>query len=216
MTPLTLEPTQLGYTFRLARDPKPAPLMDTNSLTPSEKATLLKLARQALELSVRGEKLPPLNLPSLTPLLRADGASFVTLTIRGRLRGCIGTLEPYQSLAEDVRERAIAAALKDPRFPAVQPEELKKIEIEISRLTLPAPLTYTDADDLLVKLRPHVDGVILKDGYRRATYLPQVWEQLPDADAFLNSLCEKMGNASNTWQRKNLEVLIYQVDEFHE
>ncbi|MBT3337371.1 MAG: AmmeMemoRadiSam system protein A [Anaerolineae bacterium] len=190
--------------------------MKKDSLTLQEKKSLLKVARQTLEMGLRGENLPPLDNTTQTPLLQADGVCFVTLTIDGKLRGCIGALEPYQSLVEDVREHALAAAQKDYRFPTVRPEELDEIQIEISRLTLPAPLEYIDADDLLKKLRPNVDGVILKDGHRRATFLPQVWEQLPDPRAFLSHLCQKMGEDADLWQRKNLDVLIYQVDEFRE
>ncbi|MCX6039405.1 MAG: AmmeMemoRadiSam system protein A [Chloroflexi bacterium] len=185
-------------------------------LTPEEKQTLLRLARQALEAGVRGGPLPRLDEASLTPALRAEGASFVTLTVGGNLRGCIGALEPYQPLAEDVREHAVAAALEDYRFPTVQESELAGIEIEVSRLTVPVPLEYTDADDLLAKLHPGMDGVILRDAFRRATFLPQVWEKIPDPAEFLANLCYKLGAAPDTWRRKHLEVLIYQVEEFHE
>ncbi len=188
----------------------------TDQLTLEEKQRLLTLARQALEHGVRGQPLPAIEDASLTPTLRANGASFVTLTVRGNLRGCIGALEPYQSLAEDVREHAIAAALEDYRFPPVQERELADIHIEVSRLTQPVPLEYSTADDLLAKLRPGVDGVILKDGFRRATFLPQVWEKVADKEEFLSHLCMKMGAPSDQWKRKHLDVLVYQVEEFHE
>jgi AmmeMemoRadiSam system protein A len=185
-------------------------------LTPEEKRTLLRLARQALETGVRGAPLLPLDDASLTPTLRADGASFVTLTVHGSLRGCIGALEPYQPLAEDVREHAVAAATQDYRFPAVEVSELAGIEIEVSRLTMPVPLEYTGASDLISKLRPGTDGIILRDGIHRATFLPQVWEKIPDPAEFLENLCYKMGAAPDTWRKKKLEVLVYQVEEFHE
>lgn len=185
-------------------------------LSDEEKQLLLRLAREALEQSVAGHALPPLKLESLTPALRADGASFVTLTIDGQLRGCIGALEPYQPLAQDVREHAVAAAMEDPRFPMVTPEEVGQIEIEVSRLTFPKDLHYEDADDLLNCLRPHIDGVILRDGFRRATFLPQVWEKIPDKAEFLDNLCYKMGEAPNAWRRKHLDVQVYQVEEFKE
>jgi AmmeMemoRadiSam system protein A len=185
-------------------------------LTEDEKKTLLRLAREALEKGVRGEMLPPLDQTSLSPALRTDGASFVTLTEHGQLRGCIGTLKAYQPLAEDVREHAIAAATQDYRFPPVQPADLPKIHVEVSRLTIPQPLEYTTSENLLMKLRPGVDGVILQDGFRRATFLPQVWEQLPDKAEFLSHLCQKMGAASDLWRHKHLEVQVYQVEEFHE
>ena len=188
----------------------------SDPLTSEEKQTLLRLARQALELGVRGEKLPPLDWDSLSPTLRADGASFVTLTVRGDLRGCVGALEAYQSLAADVREHAIAAALEDYRFRPVQVAELGGISIEVSRLTAPVPLEYSSPEDLIKKLRPGVDGVILRDGSRRATFLPQVWEKLPDAEDFLANLCHKMGASPDLWRRKHLSVFTYQVEEFHE
>src|SRR5689334_5364564 len=120
-----------------------------DELTLEERNTLLHLAREAMELGVRGEKLPALDESTLSPKLVEQGASFVTLTVRGELRGCIGGLEPYQSLAQDVREHAVAAALEDPRFPAVNVRELSGIQIEVSRLTPAIPLEYSDARDLL-------------------------------------------------------------------
>lgn len=190
--------------------------MSLEPLSPAERSLLLKLARQALEAGVRGEALPPLDLQSLPPALRQPGASFVTLTRQGKLRGCVGALEPYQPLAEDVREHAVAAALQDYRFPPVQPAELPEIKIEISRLTLPQELDYTSPEDLLTRLRPGVDGVTLIDGRLRATFLPQVWEKLPDAPTFLDHLCYKMGAPEDLWRRKKLRVQTYQVEEFHE
>ena len=188
-----------------------------DKLTFEEQQTLLRLARAAMERAVRGEKLAPLDEATLSPHLHEQGSSFITLTVRGQLRGCIGGLEARQSLAEDVRQHAVAAALEDPRFPPVTQDELNGIQIEVSRLTRPHPLEYKDAEDLLSKLRPQVDGVILRDGmYHRGTFLPQVWEKIPDAAEFLNNLCYKMGVSKNLWRNKHLDVLIYQVEEFHE
>jgi AmmeMemoRadiSam system protein A len=119
--------------------------------------------------------------------------------------------------ADDVREHAIAAALEDPRFPPVSEDELSRIQIEVSRLTRPTSLEYKDANDLLSKLRPFVDGVILRDAYgRRATFLPQVWEKIPDPSEFLDNLYYKLGANHDHWRNKHLEVLVYQVEEFHE
>lgn len=186
-------------------------------LTPDEQKILLRLAREAMERGVRGVESPPLDLAALPPALREEGSTFVTLMSHGQLRGCVGSLEAYQSLAEDVRVHAVAAALKDPRFPPVQEEELSGIQIEVSRLTHPFPLEYKDAEDLLAKLRPHVDGVILRDDfYHRATFLPQVWEKIPDPAEFLNNLCYKMGVEPELWRHRHFEVLTYQVEEFHE
>ncbi len=185
-------------------------------LTNEEKKTLLSLARAALEAGVRGAAVPPVDLDAMSPSLRSPGASFVTLTIRGELRGCVGALEAYQPLAKDVCEHAVAAGLDDPRFQPVSPEELASIEIEVSRLTPPRALDYRDPPDLLERLRPGIDGVTLRDGGRRATFLPQVWEKLPDKAAFLDQLCAKMGASPDTWRTRHLQVQTYQVEEFHE
>jgi len=190
--------------------------MAEDKLTTAERQILLRLAREALQLGVCGQNLPPLELNSLPQRLQKNGASFVTLTIEGNLRGCIGTLEPYQSLAEDVREHAVAAALQDYRFSNVQPEELSKIKIEISRLTIPVPLEYSTPEDLLSKLQPGKDGVLLRDGPSRATFLPQVWEKVPDPAEFLEHLCYKMGASPHLWRKKHLDVSVYRVEEFHE
>ncbi len=188
----------------------------TDQLTDGEKQILLRLARETMESAVRGKKLPPLDATSLTPRLREQGASFVTLTIDGELRGCIGALEAYQPLAEDVREHAVAAALEDPRFRPVDQTELSRIKLEVSRLSKPQPLEYSSSEDLPAKLHPHVDGVILKSDFRRATFLPQVWEKIPDPDDFLDHLCAKMGAKPNLWRNTKLQVYVYQVEEFHE
>jgi AmmeMemoRadiSam system protein A len=188
-----------------------------DKLTSEEQTILLRLAREAVERGVKGEQLLPLDLTSLPARLCEQGSAFITLTSHGQLRGCIGALDAYQSLAEDVREHAVGAALKDPRFPPVREDELNGIRIEISRLTPPVTLDYSDTHDLLSKLHPHVDGVILRDDpYRRATFLPQVWQKIPDPAEFLSNLCYKMGVEPDLWCRKHLEVLTYQVEEFHE
>ncbi len=192
------------------------PTQITDRLDEAERALLLKFARQALEDGVCGRPLLPLYLAELSPRLSQPGASFVTLTSHGELRGCIGTLEATKSLAEDVRQHAVAAALEDYRFAPVQADELPYIQIEISRLTEPRLLDYRDADDLLRQLRPGVDGVVLRDGLRRATFLPQVWEKVPEAEIFLGMLCRKMGAPTELWRTKKLTVLVYEVEEFHE
>lgn len=190
--------------------------MASEKLTSEEKSLLLKIARESIETAVARELQKPLDLKSMPPALQVIGVSFVTLTKTGMLRGCIGALEPYQPLAEDVREHAAAAALEDYRFPPVRSEEVKELHIEISRLTVPTPLPYDSPEDLLSKLQPGVDGVVLRDGYNRATFLPQVWEQLPGKETFLAHLCQKMGALEDHWRHKKLTVLTYQVEEFHE
>lgn len=188
----------------------------TKNLTDKEQKILLQVARQAIEKKVRGQQLPSLDLERLPPLLREIGASFVTLTKKGRLRGCIGTLEASQPLVYDVQSRAVAAALNDFRFPAVTPDELSEICIEISRLTPPQPLEYETPEELLAKLRPGIDGVVLQDGMNRATFLPQVWEKLSAPEQFLSRLCYKMGAPGNAWREKKLQVSIYHVEKFKE
>jgi AmmeMemoRadiSam system protein A len=190
--------------------------MDEEYLSPEVCDQLLKLARQALDMSVRGKPLPELDLEALPPKLRQEGATFVTLTKYDRLRGCIGTLEAYRPLAEDVRQHAIAAAFNDYRFPNVTPDELAEIDIEVSCLTEPKPLEYDGEEELLGKLRPGVDGVVLRAGNRRSTFLPQVWEKLPDPTVFLNQLCMKMGMPPDFWRKGDLVVETYQVQEFRE
>lgn len=187
-----------------------------SGLSLDERQYLLELARKSIHNQLEGLPLPEIEEARLTENLAAFGASFVTLTISGHLRGCIGSLEAHQSLVEDVREHAVAAAFEDYRFSPVTRDEFSTIEIEISRLTQPVPLDYSSPDDLPELLRPGVDGVILKDGYRRATFLPQVWEQLPSPDDFLTHLCAKMGAPSDLWRKKLLQVSLYQVEEFHE
>ncbi|MDO8755556.1 MAG: AmmeMemoRadiSam system protein A [Anaerolineales bacterium] len=188
----------------------------STSLTDGEKQTLLRLAREALEHAVKGQAIPRLDTQSLTPTLREHGASFVTLTIHAELRGCIGALEAYQPLAEDVREHAVSAALQDPRYRPIVESELSRIRLEVSRLTAPHLLEYSSSKDLLKKLKPHVDGVILKNDLRRATFLPQVWEKIPDPVDFLDQLCMKMGASKKLWRDTKLQVYVYQVEEFHE
>jgi AmmeMemoRadiSam system protein A len=181
-----------------------------------DRAYLLSLARQSIENRANGGSVPRLEIEKLSPVLKEQGACFVTLTSRGYLRGCVGALEAYQSLVEDVREHAVAAAFQDYRFPPVQASEVKDINIEISYLTCPEPLIYENPEDLPKLIRPNIDGVVIKDGRQRATFLPQVWEKIPDPEAFLEELCMKMSAPANLWRRKKLDVMIYQVEEFHE
>lgn len=185
-------------------------------LTKNEQKILLGIAREALNKAANYEPLPKIDLSNLPDSLKEDGASFVTLTINERLRGCIGALEAYQPLAKDVQEHAVAAGMQDFRFPNVQPGELTSINIEISILTPKSPVSYTDAQDLLTRIRPGIDGVVLQDGFRKATFLPQVWEKIPDPNQFLSQLCLKMGAPGDLWRKKPITVYTYQVEEFRE
>ena len=191
-------------------------MMPERQLTDNDRNFLLKLARESIENYTNNKLITKIDRSALSKILQEEGACFVTLTYKGSLRGCIGALEPYQSLAEDVREHAIAAAFEDYRFPPVRASELGDIQIEISYLTRPIILEYDHPIDLLDLLKPNIDGVVIRDGMRRATFLPQVWEKISDPEDFLSQLCLKMGSSSDLWKRKKLEVLTYQVEEFHE
>lgn len=177
---------------------------------------LIRVARQALEDGVFGRPLTGLDLDSLPERLRRDGACFVTLYCGGVLRGCVGTLDPRQPLAVEVQVQTLAAALQDYRFPRVQAEELPGLKIAISVITKPKKLAYRCPEELITGLRPGMDGVVLREGMQRATFLPQVWEKIPDPVLFLSKLCQKMGAAENLWRTKILEVLTYQVEEIRE
>lgn len=185
-------------------------------LTFDDHQILLRIARQALIDAAEGNPPAPLVPQEIPARLLAPAATFVTLTRRGALRGCIGALQARSPLAEDVREHARAAACEDYRFMPVGPDEVPEIEIEISILSDPTPLAFECPEDLLARLRPGVDGVILQLGLQRATFLPQVWEKVPDATTFLSMLCEKAGLPSAAWRRPETMIFTYQVECFHE
>ncbi|MGE0083767.1 MAG: AmmeMemoRadiSam system protein A [Desulfococcaceae bacterium] len=186
-----------------------------SKLKEEDRKYLLKMAR-----SVIASKLMPgthaEDSPALSAAIREKQGCFVTLHKKGMLRGCIGTLEPVQPLADAVRENALHSAFHDSRFPPVTAEELPDIDIEISVLTVPEPLPYTDGDDLKAKLKPGVHGVILSKGAQRSTFLPQVWEQLPDPEIFLSHLCQKGGMRKDCWKKGDADVKIYEVFHFSE
>ncbi len=150
------------------------------------------------------------------PALQEQRGTFVTLKIKNQLRGCMGCLTPSETIIEGVRRNAINAAFNDPRFPALTALELEQAEIEVSILTEPRELEYADGSDLLKKLRPDIDGVIISKGMARATFLPQVWQQLPGTEEFLTHLCRKAGLSSDEWKKGAMSVSIYQVQYFHE
>lgn len=174
---------------------------------------LLELARKTLAHEL-GEGEKP-DEPD-DPALHNRAAIFVTLKKKGQLRGCIGTLEPVGPLWEGVRDNVVNAAFHDSRFPPLEPQELPQLRLDISILSEPKPLQYDDAEDLLRKLRPGIDGVILRDGRHRATFLPQVWRQLPEPDVFLCHLCAKAGLPRTAWRDNPLDILIYRVQSFKE
>jgi AmmeMemoRadiSam system protein B/AmmeMemoRadiSam system protein A len=181
---------------------------------------LIKLARQTiikrLGLKISGKESDLVAAAVKDEALKARCGTFVTLKIAGNLRGCIGSLSAEESIVDGVKRNAISAAFHDPRFSPVTVEEIEDVDIEISILTKPQPLEYIDSVDLISKLRVNIDGVILKRGPAGATFLPQVWEQLPLPEDFLSHLCVKAGLLANAWKNTRLEISTYQVQYFEE
>jgi len=173
--------------------PEPARRFDADA-----RARLLALAWEGIRAGREAPWLGP-DLAGLPPALTAPGASFVTLHRHGALRGCMGSLEPRRPLAEDVAGNARAAAYLDPRFPPVEPAELAALALEISVLAPAQPLAAASEAELVAALRPGVDGLVLREGARRATYLPSVWSQLPDPQQFVRQLKRKAGLPPDHW-----------------
>lgn len=186
----------------------------TRELNDVQGRKLLQLARETIAGRLKG-------LPAETDI-PADAcfaemaATFVTLKIEGQLRGCIGTLELSASLWESIRKNAVNAAFHDTRFRPLSEEEFERVHIDISILSEPRLLEYTDAEDLVGKLRPGIDGVLLYHGMAGATFLPQVWEQLPTPELFLGQLCRKAGLHESCWRGDHPEIRTYQVQCFAE
>lgn len=189
---------------------------DSENLAAAERKFLLELARETLARVTAEDNLPEVAAEDLPPKLREKKACFVTLTKNGALRGCIGHLTALEPLYEAVAENARNAALRDPRFPPVAPDELDQIKIEISVLTEPQPLAFSSPDDLLNKLHLNEDGVLLHIGPRMATFLPQVWAQIPDKVEFLGHLSRKAGCDPSAWRGNDVSVSIYHVECFEE
>lgn len=189
----------------------------SEKLTQEEKRFLLHLARRTIEHFFKtSEKLElkPHGVPSQK--LIENGACFVTLYINGSLRGCIGTLESKRPLVFDVIENALAAAFGDPRFYPLKTGELQKIKITISVLTKPEKLPVKNPEELLEKLVPLKHGLIIKQGFHRSTYLPAVWEQIPDKIKFVSELCQKAGLLPDAWKDSSTEFFTYEVEELSE
>ena len=194
------EPMEVGGTF---------------TLNPTQRQTLLALARRSI---VRGlDEGRPLSVESadFDEALRARRATFVTLTIGGQLRGCIGHLEAIQSLVRDVSDNAFAAAFRDPRFPPLAARELEALQIEISVLTPATPLSFGSEAELLAQLEPGRDGLILEADAARGTFLPAVWESLPNRRDFLHHLKLKAGLPPDYWSDR-LRVSRYRTEAFGE
>ena len=157
------------------------------------------LARAAIAAGLAGEPPSELTGPAASGTLAAPGAAFVTLTINGRLRGCIGSLAPRRPLGQDIAAHARAAAFSDPRFAPLAPDEFPAVQIEVSILSPATPLAVASRSEAEARLRPAIDGVVLTSGSHRATFLPQVWEQLPEPHLFLSQLLAKAGLEPSSW-----------------
>lgn len=174
---------------------------------------LLHLARNTIAAAVRGRPPPPVR--ERPAGVDDNGACFVTLTREGQLRGCIGSLEAHRPLYSDVVENARAAAMRDPRFPPLRQAELDVTTISLSILDPAEPLPASDRAGLKANLTPGIHGLTLSAGERRATFLPAVWEQLPDADDFIDQLKRKAG-LPVTWPDRQLRCERYTVTCFSE
>ncbi|MBI5538102.1 MAG: AmmeMemoRadiSam system protein A [Deltaproteobacteria bacterium] len=191
---------------------------DDFKIGPEEKKALLALARASIDGYLKSGQTPPApsELAERWPQLAAPRACFVTLRLSGELRGCIGSLEPRRSLIEDVRLNAVSAAVNDPRFHKVTREELSQIDLEISVLDVPRPLQGVSVAELPEWLRKNKPGLIIEHHGRRSTFLPSVWEDLPDPYDFLDRLCRKQGSPSECWRDPATKLSVYGSIKFEE
>ena len=178
-----------------------------------QKKLLLQIAKDAILGRFNHKNIDRDKLIKENPELKEDGAVFVTLKQHGNLRGCIGSIIAHRSLLDDLIYNAQAAAFSDPRFTPLREDELQQTDIEISLLTPYQELEYINRDDLKKKIRPNIDGVILKLGSYQATFLPQVWEELPDFDLFFAHLCQKAGIRVSDCLSSHPTIYTYQVEK---
>jgi AmmeMemoRadiSam system protein A len=174
-------------------------LMPSAEYGPEEREVLLDVARRSIRHGLDEGGALPIDVSNYSPHLDEQRASFVTLNRMGELRGCIGTLEAYQPLVQDVAEHAWAAAFRDPRFPPLRQDEFSDLEVHISILSEPEEMVFGNEADLLDQIRPGTDGLIIEDGGHRGTFLPSVWEQLPHKEDFLAHLKRKAGLSVSHW-----------------
>lgn len=177
-----------------------------------KKALLLKIASDAIQSEFDKQEINRTALLQAYPELQEQGAVFVTLKQNGNLRGCIGSLVAHRSLLEDLIHNAKAAAFGDPRFSPLGENEFENTDIEISLLSTPQELHYIDKEDLKRKIRPQIDGVVLKLGFNQATFLPQVWEELSDFNLFFAHLCQKAGLQASGCLEAHPNIFTYQVE----
>ena len=187
--------------------------LDYRPLDASLRRELLDLARASINYGLDNGHPLPVNVADYAQELQQERACFVTLNLHGSLRGCIGHLEAMQPLVKDVVDNAYAAAFRDPRFPPLEKREAKELEIHISILTPAHSLVFSSEAELLSLLRPGIDGVILEEGARRGTFLPAVWESLPDRKSFLQQLKVKAGLSPGYWS-DSIVVYRYETESF--
>ncbi len=183
------------------------------TFTQAEKEMLLQLARESIIHGLIVERPLHIEISNYPSHLQQKLACFVTLNRNGNLRGCIGHLEAMQPLVQDVVENAFAAAFSDPRFPQLSEPEMMGLEIDISILSPSKLIEFASERDLLAQIRPGVDGLILKHGAHQGTFLPSVWESLPDAESFLKQLKRKAGLAPDFWSNDIL-IMRYTTESF--
>ncbi len=184
-------------------------------LLESNKNTLLDIARHSINHGLEHGRALAVRIEDFEQLLQTEGASFVTLHLNHKLRGCIGSLEAYRPLLRDVSDNAFAAAFRDPRFSPLTALESKPLAIHISVLTAAEAINFTSEQELLSLIRPGIDGLILEESKHRGTFLPSVWESLPEPDLFLAHLKQKAGLPAKYWS-DSIKISRYQTESFGE
>lgn len=182
-------------------------------LSDIQRSELVDVAWQSLHYGLSHGCQIPVNENAFDNILTAPGASFVTLHRHGQLRGCIGCLEAHQALVTDVAQNAFSSAFRDPRFPPLKKEELEGLTLDISVLGKPEAMLFSSEQDLLSQLRPGIDGLILEDDGQRGTFLPTVWESLPQPDDFFRQLKRKAGLPEQHWS-EGIKVWRYTTECF--
>ena len=181
------------------------------SLNKEHQQRLLDLAKSSIQHGLQTGCPLKVNLADFPVELTEHRATFVTLHKNHQLRGCIGMLEATRPLAEDIAENAFLAAFRDPRFPPLTDDEFGELEIHLSILSPTEPVSFTSEKDLITGLQPGIDGLILEEGHRRGTFLPSVWEQLPEPEQFLRHLKQKAGLPPDHWS-ENIRIFRYRTE----
>lgn len=187
-------------------------------MTKEDKIFLLNLARVQISdlVNIQWKGYKNVSAIHSGPAVQQTTGTFVTLTIKGELRGCIGQIMPNDTIEKTIKQNAISAAFYDPRFPQLSRDEFNSVEVEISILSKPEPLIYSGADELLNKIQQDVDGLIIKLSGHSATFLPQVWAEISTKEEFLMHLCVKAALSADEWKKGKLNVSTYTVEHFNE